>query len=154
LHNLTVRDVFKRMMRDEVAPALRELGFKGSGVNFTLPSPELHLMIHFQVNDGIPPETLDFTVNISIINKSEYQQKWQPWLPRNPTAATILPTGRRFRIGALVGHVDKWWHIEAAAPAVDQAFDVVRTIGAYVVPELKRGSMRGPSLNREQYDDS
>jgi hypothetical protein len=38
---LTAQHVFRAMMRDQIAPALRELGFTGSGQIYLLPSETL-----------------------------------------------------------------------------------------------------------------
>ena len=41
------------MMRDEIAPPLRQLGFEGSGGYFSLPHPTLYRLMHFQIDGGM-----------------------------------------------------------------------------------------------------
>jgi hypothetical protein len=149
-----VKDVFKQMMRDEVAPELRRLGFTGSGVNYTLPHPELYLLLHFQAEDADEPGSLMVTINISMMNKVEYEEGRQSFFPRRPTAASLFPLGRQFRIGALMGHVDKWWEISADQPTETTSSQLVNAVEEFALPELQRGSMLGPSLNRQEYDNS
>jgi hypothetical protein len=35
---MAAQDDYREMIRDHIAPALREMGFKGSGQNYALPS--------------------------------------------------------------------------------------------------------------------
>jgi Domain of unknown function (DUF4304) len=45
---VTAQEAFTMMVKEQIAPALRELGFKGSGQRFTLPDDEHWALIGLQ----------------------------------------------------------------------------------------------------------
>jgi hypothetical protein len=105
------QDQYKRMLRDEIAPALRLLGMKGSGGNFVLPDPDHYLLVGFQGSHYSTAESVRFTVNLAVISKDAWERGWQPWWGK-PSATAHGPVGKYMRLGELMPeHDDVWWHL-------------------------------------------
>jgi hypothetical protein len=45
-----VQATYRAMLRDDIAPALRALGLKGSGSRYSLPDPESWALLGFQAS--------------------------------------------------------------------------------------------------------
>jgi hypothetical protein len=69
----TAQDRYKRMLRDEIAPALRRLGMKGSSGNSVLPDPDYYLLVGFQGSSSNAADAVRFTVDLAIINKKAWE---------------------------------------------------------------------------------
>ena len=65
----TALDVFRLMMREEIAPELRRMGFKGSGQSFILPSEAHWVLLGFQKARASYAEYVRFTVNVTAVSK-------------------------------------------------------------------------------------
>jgi len=72
---LTAQDVFRATMRDEIAPALRELGFKGSGQVYLLPSETHWAMLSFQKSASSDAAGVRFAVNFDVTTKQEWEHR-------------------------------------------------------------------------------
>jgi hypothetical protein len=132
------------MLRDEVAPALRALGMKGSGQNYVLPHPDALLLLGFQKSTSSDATRVRFTVNLALIDKEEYAEKRESWWGVTPTATLRLPVGRYGRIAdVLPTRQDQWWVLAAGAPTRDLAADVVSAIEQYALPELAQARTSG-----------
>ena len=140
----TAQQTFRRMLRDEVAPALRALGMKGSGQHFTLPDPEALLLLAFQRSTDSDAARTSFTVNLASLDRTEYEQQRAEWWGR-PTATMELPIGRYTRLGFLMpAGQDHWWTVRAGAPTADLAAEVVAAIERYGLPDLRRRDTARP----------
>src|SRR5947209_7169681 len=65
----SAQETFKRMMREQVAPQLRALGFKGSGQRFTLPSDSHWALLGFQRSAWGDSRKGKFTINLTVVSK-------------------------------------------------------------------------------------
>jgi uncharacterized protein DUF4304 len=61
--------VFKAWTKDALAPALRGMGFRGSGQVFTLPDEECWALLGIQKSTSSTSELLKFTLNFSVANR-------------------------------------------------------------------------------------
>jgi hypothetical protein len=66
----TAQVVFERMLREEVAPALRELGLRGSGQRFRLPSESHWALLAFQKSQWSDADEIRFTVNVMTVSET------------------------------------------------------------------------------------
>jgi hypothetical protein len=66
---VTAQETYREMMKTQVAPALRGLGFKGSGQNYELPSPGHWAMLGFQKSAWSDASALRFTVNVLVVSR-------------------------------------------------------------------------------------
>ena len=105
-------ELYKAMLRTDVAPVLRSHGFRGSGKTFSLPSETHWILIGFQGSMYNTRARVDFTVNWMVMRRDEWIEEWRklerPEDPPKPIAAD--------RIGFLMpGGVDRWWSIRGEA---------------------------------------
>jgi hypothetical protein len=132
-----VQDEFSRMLRDEIAPALRRLGFKGSGRNYTLPDPDFYLLLGFQGGRYNTADEVTFTVNLAVINKQEWEDGWECWWSKVPTATANHPVGQYMRLGHLMPQKqDYWWEMTAGTSTPELVEEVVNAIHRYGIPEM------------------
>ncbi|MGW3038930.1 DUF4304 domain-containing protein [Kitasatospora sp. NPDC001159] len=140
----TAPELYRAMMRD-VAPRLRDLGWKGSGQRFELPDPHAWVQLGFQSSRSNAASSLKFTINVSVIDRSAWaaHQAERPGLPARPNPSTHYgPQLAPQRIGHLLAaRQDTWWHISAGQPAdrvVWVANGVIASVSDYAMPEIHR----------------
>ena len=132
----TAQDQYKRMLRQEIAPALRSLGMKGSSGNFVLPDADQYLLVGFQSSRSNTAEAVRFTVNLAVISKSAWKQGWRPWWGR-PSATVQGPVGTYLRLGELMPqHDDVWWELSPGTDTAQLAAEVVQAVQQFGLPRL------------------
>ena len=60
---------FKRVLREVVGPALRELGLRGSGQTFLLPDSDHWAQVGFQKSWRGTADIVTFTINLKVTRK-------------------------------------------------------------------------------------
>ena len=145
----TAQDVYKQVLRDLVAPALRHIGFRGSGSNFELPSPSHWALLGFQKSQWSDSDSVTFTANATAVPRDAWASIFAeyPQLGDHPGAnwspAPIFGdlAGRGYwhsRVGMLMpGSADVWWTLSAdgaAASRVGQ--EVIDAIREYALPAI------------------
>jgi hypothetical protein len=139
------QDTFKRMLRTQVAPALREMGFKGSGQHYLMPHGEYWALLGFQRHKYSDAKEVRFTVNVSAGSKagwSTYRSE-HPFLPERPSANMYGGYLAWERIGALLPETrDKWWCVRAGAATAGTAEEVLVAIRRYALPWLSERMKR------------
>jgi hypothetical protein len=141
----TAQEAFRGMLRDLIAPALREMGLKGSGQHYRLDLPEYWVQIGFQKSRSSTADQIKFTVNLSVINKEEWAdvRARRSWLPERPSPNEHPPIARSprswaDRIGAVIPpHQDVWWQLHVSEPVDRVADEVISAIREYALPEMK-----------------
>jgi hypothetical protein len=107
----TAQDTYREMMKTQVAPALRGLGFKGSGQNYELPVAGHWAMLGFQKSAWSDASALRFTVNVLVVSRAAWEKarSERSYVPARPTANRLwgdFETHRRappWRARPLVG---------------------------------------------------
>ncbi|MGO8886944.1 MAG: HEAT repeat domain-containing protein [Streptosporangiaceae bacterium] len=114
---MKVTDAYREMMRGQIAPALRALGFTGSAGAFRYRSGGHEGGIGFQ-KDGrdVRLQRLGFTVNVGF---------W--WA-----------AGRIFHLMPEPAH-DTWWKLNGGEPTGPAADSVVAAIRRYALPAIQAG---------------
>jgi hypothetical protein len=75
------------MLRSEVAPRLRALGFKGSGQVYTLPDEDAWVLVGFQKFTRSTADHVDFTINVTVASKAAWSEMGRERnLPEKPSA--------------------------------------------------------------------
>jgi hypothetical protein len=125
------------MMRDEIAPALRELGFKGSGQVYLLPSETHWAMLSFQRSMYSDAKRIRFAVNFDVTTKREWENRRRTvsaparpspsWLHRNTIADQFLPGGG----------LQHWWELRVTEPVRPVVDDVVSRIKHEALPAMQ-----------------
>lgn len=137
------------MLRDEIAPPLRALGFKGSGQSFYLPSETHWALLGFQKSSYSD----SFTINLTVVGKEEWRATAKAIWPvapigsKPPGANWSLPPmlEARFggaywatRIGSLMpGNRDRWWPIDPDGDTRDVANAVLAEIAEVAIPAMR-----------------
>jgi hypothetical protein len=130
------------MLKEEIAPALRGLGFKGSGRVYALPVEGWWAQLGFQGHARYnTAESVRFTVNIHVVLKSDWESARvaRSYLPARPSPNEYGGPGWQQRIGqVLPDGQDKWWQLEAGQRTNDVADEVVAAVREYVLPAMLR----------------
>lgn len=136
------QETFKRMMREQIAPKLRALGFKGSGQKFVLTSDSHWALVGFQRSAWGSSAEGRFTINLTAVSKSAWEQS----RAEHPHRGS-MPQANAFegapawaaRIGRLMPDSrDQWWTVSAGARTDDVAAEVIDAVESYALPELRR----------------
>lgn len=158
----TAQDRFKRHLRDDIAPALRREGLRGSGTSYVLPNPTVWAQVGFQKSMSSSTDVVRFTINLKVTDKASWDEQrrdhsavkdtpplgidpdaWnarrleESYYPPRP-AANTLGYGRYKRIGQLLPSPgDQWWDL-----TVDNADEVIgialHALLTYGLPWLRR----------------
>lgn len=143
METMTAQDHLKALLREEVAPRLREHGLRGTERIFTLASARFFAQMGFQSSTSSTRDLAKFTVNLQVIERAEWasarrQYAWLPPKP-NPNSMYAAPVGGwGERIGTLVNAHDTWWALDAQGTGRDQvANEVVHAISNYGLPAMR-----------------
>jgi hypothetical protein len=138
----SAQDTFKRMMREQIAPELRALGFKGSGQRFVLPSESHWALLGFQRSAWGDARRGSFTINLTVVSKEAWEQTRSEWPHRSSIPAANSYEGIpawEDRIGSLMPeNRDQWWEVAAGESTELVARDVVTAVELYALPEMRR----------------
>ena len=144
------------MMRDEIAPAVRELGFKGSGQSCSLPSEDYWALIGFQKSDVSSSSAVKFTVNLTVVSKEGWRAgapEAEPWIGERPkpNISTGIGGGWSERIGGLSLHrkLDLWWCVQLDTPTVHVSREVVSAIRDFGLQRCGDGWPRGSAPRQD-----
>lgn len=135
---------FTDFMRDDIAPGLRELGFKGSGKRFYLPDTDHYAVVSFHTNKTVFPDRVKFTLNVSIVDKASWERARavSPALPQQPSAVASygLDDGVWWQpVGMFVGGHERWWTLDAAGTRREfVAREVLGAVQDAVLPVLRQ----------------
>lgn len=123
---LNVRQAYEQMMRGHVAPALRELGFKGTLRIFNYRSGSRKGEIRWQ-KDGraTRQQHLFFTISVG-------------WVQSGGRIGELMP----------LPATDTWWELHGGQPTEAVAHSVVSAIRIYALPAIQAG-LDGPD---DQHD--
>ena len=136
------------MLRDEVAPALRALGFRGSGQNFSLASETHWALLGFQKSAWSHVDGVRFTVNLVVVARDAWAKAREslPELPERPGAnwgiSPVMESAFEGgywneRIGKLMPEgLDHWWDVEAGEDPTPVAQAVVAAVRDYALPAI------------------
>lgn len=137
---MTAQDAYNSVLRDVVAPALREMGFKGSGKLYRLDDEKCWARLGFQSSVSNSAERVKFTVNLLVSDKDAWTRSRdeRPYLPEvpSPNVSYGQPVWWE-RIGALMpSGRDQWWTITNPRVASNVALEVVAAVRDFALPAL------------------
>lgn len=139
-------------MRDLLGPLLRELGFRGSGRQFELPSETHWALLGCQTSKWSTAKSVEFTVNVTVIARDAWV-RWHELAPHygeRPSANVSYglhpredPVLRAAYWHARLGELrperrDHWWTIRADRDSSSVAREVVTAIREYALPEMRK----------------
>jgi hypothetical protein len=136
------------MMREQVAPPLREMGFRGSGQTFYLPSDSHWSLLGFQRSQWSDADRVAFTVNMTVVGRAVWESAFAeyPGLGEKPGAnwspapifRSLWSSGGYWhrRIGELTGAGETWWDVRASDDTARAADEVIAAIRDYAMPAM------------------
>ena len=138
---MTAQETYEAMMEAYVRPRLRQLGFRGSRQNYSLPSASHFAMLGFQKSAFSTAERVRFTVNVLLVSQSEWAERRRhdpSFFPVRPTATTWHAVGNGGRIGYLTPEQeDTWWELGAGDDPEPVATEVLCRIEDHVLPLMR-----------------
>jgi Domain of unknown function (DUF4304) len=138
---MNAQEKFAAMLRDEVAPALRELGFKGSGQSYKIPSETCWALLGFQKNKWSSAHHVMFTANVTVVSRKDWDEKRaeRPYIGERPSPNTYYGTfAWQDRIGMLMPRgEDHWWDVLAETDTREVAASVIEAVRGFVLPAMR-----------------
>jgi len=137
----SAQERYAAMLRDEIAPALRTLGFKGSGTSYVLPDPRDWVVLGFQGSRWNSAQDVRFTVNLMVADKLAWEsgRADRAWWPTRPKAnVSYGPEVSAFRLGVISRGSDQWWVVSANAPTRSVADAVLDSIERSGMPWIRK----------------
>ena len=132
--------MYDDLMKGSFAPALRAVGFKGSGGRFELPSERYWTQLGFQKSAFSDSAALKFTVNLSVIGREVWaeQAASDPHLGTKPKPSTFYGYwAEQVRIGRLTpSGEDLWWWLRRGDDPAPIGERVLATLLDVAVPWL------------------
>ncbi|MDQ5821800.1 MAG: DUF4304 domain-containing protein, partial [Actinomycetota bacterium] len=109
----TAQETYREMIKAQLAPGLRALGFKGSGRSYELPCPDHWAMLGLQGSKWSDSGEASFTVNLLVVSRSVWERERVEVSHRGPKPNPNQLPGRFAwwkRIGKVMPECeDKWW---------------------------------------------
>lgn len=141
----TAQLIFKDWTKEQLAPALRSLGFKGSGQSFTLPDADCWALLGVQKSTSSSADLVKFTLNLSVANRQLWVdlRNWEHyWMAARPSANSQSPGQTMRRIGSVLPNgQDKWWSIATGASSDSLgalSAEIESAVREFGLPELQR----------------
>lgn len=139
---MTAQETFRAMVRTQVAPRLRALGFKGSGQTYELRSADYWAMLGFQKSAFSDRSWIRFTVNVLVVSQQVWEEERQKRpdlrLPRRPNPNHAWGFTWWRRLGELVHDGQEiWWEVEAGVATQALADAVLWAVEDYALPAMR-----------------
>jgi hypothetical protein len=131
-------ELFKSVLKEHWAPALRELGFKGSGRVFVIPDERDWVMLGFQSSTASNAEWVKFTINLLVVGKRAWEEARErsSYLSARPSPNTLGPHRYAERIGYLTHGSDHWWRLYASQDTEPLVAEILAVLRDVAVPKL------------------
>lgn len=133
--------LFDEMLRTQIAPALRDLGFRGPGKVFNLPNDGGdHAMFGFLKDRWNTPDSCRFTAIAAFHRQTDWERARlaQSWLPARPALCHVVSGGWQARVGLLLDPPhDHWWTVRVEDDVLAVADHVVGVVVDAVMPQLQ-----------------
>ena len=136
-----VLDAYNAMLKETIAPRLRELGFRGSGGVYTRPDPTHFIRIGFQKSVYGSRAHVKFTINISAIDKEGWERARadEDHLPKEPSASIFYGHQHwQRRIGQVMPREgsEPWWELTVGTDTAAVGRDVLTAIETFALPAI------------------
>lgn len=131
---------FKQLIATIWGPALRELGFKGSGRAWTLTDSRDWVMLGFQTSTSSTSAETKFTMNLLVVGKDAWSEALaeRPYIGAKPNPNVISVYRVQERAGLLTHGTDHWWRLAGnGSNEREIAQEILSAIRNVIVPALK-----------------
>jgi hypothetical protein len=142
----TTKEAFASLIRAHVSPALRSLGFKGSGGIYAADLPTIYVIVGFQRSAWGDRRHTDFTVNLTVASIASWEgaRATHPVLPARPSPNvgymdSLFGTDAwQSRLGFLMPEPrDRWWSLSPDTNLPRLSAEVVAAIRQYGLPAIE-----------------
>ncbi len=141
----TAQDAYKELIKLRVSPAMRRLGFIGSGGTYVFPHEHMWALVGLQGSVYSDPGEVSFTVNVKVSDKRNFAS-FVGSDRRRPSANGEYPQVREWhvRLGNLMKaetdaqNLDQWWSVTPESDLTVVAGEVLDAVTTYALPEVKR----------------
>ena len=142
----TAQETFATMLRERIAPALRELGFRGSAQNYALPTTTHWALLGFQRSKWSDSRRVSFTINVTVVAREAWAHAYaqREWIGMRPTAIADhgprsgIPTYWHERVGSLLPQQrDRWWDLDSDGDLNTITTEVIAAIRDFVLPAMR-----------------
>jgi Domain of unknown function (DUF4304) len=121
-------------------PALREMGFAGSGKVWMLPDERDWAMLGFQTSQASTGDEAKFTINLLVVGKSAWDEARasHSYYSAKPSPNTLARHRYWQRAGFLSHGRDHWWRLDGNGTNERRVGDEVHAVlRDLVVPKLR-----------------
>lgn len=129
------------MIKTQLGPGLRALGFKGSGRNYELPCPDHWAMLGLQGWKWSDSSEARFTINLLVVPRSVWEEERAqlPYLGAKPKPNQMPGTFAWWeRIGIVMPErEDKWWRVMAGMDTEGLSREVLLAVESYGLPAMR-----------------
>lgn len=129
-----------RLLKTVWGPALRDLGFTGSGKMWTLPDEQDWAMLSFQASQTSTGDAVFFAINLLVVGKSSWDEARAEngYCSMRPSPNTIARHRYMQRAGHLTHGEDHWWELAGDGSNEHEVCEeVLRCLRDVIVPKLK-----------------
>ncbi|MHB8694902.1 MAG: DUF4304 domain-containing protein [Solirubrobacteraceae bacterium] len=139
--SVTAQALYDDLVKGAIIPALRALGFTGSGGRYSLRADGAWALLGFQKSAYSDGNEVRFTVNLLVTSNDDWAElrAQKPYLPARPSPTTRYgdPVAQE-RIGQLLPEpADSWWRVYDGVNLDDVAENVIETIERNGIPWLR-----------------
>jgi hypothetical protein len=145
---MTAQDAYAALLRDHIGPALRSIGFRGSGGAYTLPHPEFWVRIGVPSSAWNTRDKVSFTLNVTVIPKDGWERlrrRFPGISAAQPQANTAYdapslgdnPGFWQTRIGQLlVPPGERWWTLFPDSDLIALSHEVMVAVRDGALPAI------------------
>ncbi|MQR94634.1 DUF4304 domain-containing protein [Fictibacillus phosphorivorans] len=134
-----IKDVFKQIVKEIIAPTLKNHGFKKKGNNFASTFPGFSWTINVQSSSWNTREDVAFTINMGVYIESLYGTYYQDEPPKFPLEVDSV---MRLRISALKNttnqYEDSWYKLTSATNLEDLIEQVKDDLERVIIPHFQQ----------------
>ncbi|WP_144697435.1 DUF4304 domain-containing protein [Fictibacillus phosphorivorans] len=134
-----MKDVFKQIVKEVIAPTLKNHGFKKKGNNFARTFSEFSWTINVQSSSWNTSENLAFTINTGISVESLYGTYYQYVPPKFPLEVDSV---MRIRISELKSitdqHEDSWYKLTPVTILDDLTEQIKQDVENIIIPHFQQ----------------
>jgi hypothetical protein len=138
---LPAQNLYDTLVKTKLSPALREMGFIGSGGRYSLRAEACWSLLGLQKSAYSDREEVRFTVNLLVVNKGVWasMRSDKDYLPEKPAPGALYGQHvAQARLGTLLPHgEDTWWRVYTGVNLEAVAEDLLTGIELYGLPWLR-----------------
>lgn len=132
---IAAQDAYTELLKVQIAPVLRDLGFRGSGGNHKRKVGDDWQIINFQKSRRSSRSRVLFTVNLGV-GLAAYRDAVHAWPDERPPPHYRCHL--RDRLGPLGDDGDLWWDVDERTDLEVVAADVLQRLARDGIPWLER----------------